>query len=534
MRSGQRARSRGGVVTSPHSLASESGAKVLRRGGNAIEAALATAATLAVVYPHMNSIGGDGFWLIADEAGCVRGLDGAGAAGRDYSIHTYLRQGLEKIPERGPLAANTVAGIVGLWQSAYEHSCAQWKGRLSWGDLLEDAVNYAARGFPLSEDHCEVLRERRSEIETRPGFAEAFLAPLPEVQPGVPFVQPALARTLSQLQSEGGESFYRGPLAARIARGLSAAGSLLSAVDLKAYRARWVEPISCPYRGATVVNMPPPTQGLASLVILGLLERRDFARFGHLAAAYIHEVVEATKLAFEVRDRYVTDPDFSQVPVDELLAPAFLDSLVARIDPNRARPYPPPVAESDTVWYGAVDSSGRAVSAIQSIYHPFGSAVVVGDTGILWQNRGCAFSLDRRHVNCIAAGKRTLHTLNPAMVFLDNRLHLVYGTMGGEGQPQTQAALVTRVRDFGLSLAEAIDAPRWLLGRTWGSESVTLKLERRFSEEVRQQLEKLGHRTEWVAPYCRMMGHAGLIRIGSDKECEAVSDPRSDGAAVGA
>lgn len=533
MENDQIARSLDGVVTSPHRLASESGAKVLRRGGNAIEAALATAATLAVVYPHMCSIGGDGFWLIADEEGRIRGLDGAGPAGRNYSVHTYLHQGVERIPERGPLAANTVAGVVSLWQSAYEYSCTQWKGRLAWGDLLEDAVNYAAGGFPLSQDHCEVLRERRSEVEEQPGFAATFLKPLANLQPGTPFAQPALARTLKQMQNEGGESFYRGPLAARIASGLSAAGSLLSVADLKAYHARWVEPITCPYRGALAVNMPPPTQGLASLIILGLLERRNFAPFGHLAAEYVHEVVEATKLAFEVRDRYVTDPDFSQVPVDELLAPAFLDSLALRIDSNRARPYPPPISESDTVWYGAVDREGRAISAIQSIYHPFGSAVVVGDTGILWQNRGCAFALDRRHVNCIAPGKRTLHTLNPAMLLLDNHLHLVYGTMGGEGQPQTQAALVTRVRDFGLRLDTAIDAPRWLLGRTWGAQSVTLKLERRFSEEVREQLEKLGHPTEWTAPYSRMMGHAGLIRINPGAEREAVSDPRSDGAAVG-
>ena len=527
-------RSRSGVVTSPHTLASASGAAVLRRGGNAIEAALATAATLAVVYPHMCSIGGDGFWLIADESGGLRGLDGAGPAGRNYSAQTYLKQGLERIPERGPAAVNTVAGLVELWNSAYEYSRAKWNGRFSWGDLLEDAANYAERGFGLSRDHCEVLSERRGEIEHLPGFAAVFIAPVAKADPAVTFAQPALGATLRQLQREGGDSFYRGALAARIARGLSEAGSLLSAADLSAYRARWVEPIKCGYRGMTLRNMPPPTQGLASLLILGILERRDFARFGHLSARYVHEVVEATKLAFEVRDRYVTDPDFSQVPVDELLCAPSLDSLAAQIDPKRARPYPPLKGESDTVWYGAVDGRGRAVSAIQSIYHPFGSGVVLGDTGILWQNRGCAFSLARTHVNCIAPGKRTLHTLNPAMGFADGRLALVYGTMGGEGQPQTQAALVTRLRDFGLSPAEAIEAPRWLLGRTWGAESITLKLEKRFADEVRQELEQMGHQTEWVVPYCRAMGHAGIIRVNADREFEAVSDPRSDGAAVAA
>jgi gamma-glutamyltranspeptidase len=208
-------RSRNGVVTSPHHLASESGAEILRQGGNAIEAALAMAATLTVVYPHMNTIGGDGFWLIADETGALRGLAGAGQAGRGYSAQMYLEQGFKRIPERGPLAINTVAGIVGLWHSAHEYSRVQWKGRFSWKRLLEDAVGYAERGFPLSQDQCEVLHERRREIEKQHGFADTFIAPLSRTEPGAVFRQLALARTLKQLQSEGGESFYRGPRAER-------------------------------------------------------------------------------------------------------------------------------------------------------------------------------------------------------------------------------------------------------------------------------------------------------------------------------
>jgi len=527
------ASSRDGVVTSPHALATQSGLKVLRQGGNAIEAALATAATLAVVYPHMNSLGGDGFWLVADGVGWVRGISGAGPAGRAYTARFYLDQGFKQIPERGPLAANTVAGIVGLWHAAYEHSRSVWGGQFSWGDLLEDAVTYAEQGFPLSKDHWEVLCEQRTQLESIREFRQVFLADGEHLSPGQIFVQPQLARTLKQLQSEGAESFYRGPLASRIVAGLHQVGSRLCAEDFRNYNAQWVEPITATYRGGILVNLPPPTQGLASLMILALLDRCDFRSSNHLSARYIHYAVEATKLAFEVRDRYVTDPDFADVPVSELLSSAFLDSLVAKINPRQARPYPPPACETDTVWYGVVDREGRAVSAIQSIYHPFGSGVVVGDTGILWQNRGCAFSLDRRQVNCIVPGKRPRHTLNPAMFFTKSRLHLVYGTMGGEGQPQTQAALVTRVLDFGLSLVEAIDAPRWLLGRTWGAPSVTLKLERRFDDRVYQELADLGHVVEWVAPYCRSMGHAGVIRLTAEGGYEAVADPRSDGAALG-
>lgn len=528
------AQSAHGVVTSPHHLATIAGRAVLKDGGNALEAALAVGSTLCVVYPHMNSLGGDGFWLISDEAGNLTGLDGAGPAGRAYTADFYARQGLKTIPARGPHAANTVAGLVSVWDAAHAFSREHWRGRLSWLALLEQALAHAENGFACSASQGDFLRQKWAELG---GFENltGIYAPGGEPAPGGSvFCQPQLAESLRLLQKDGAEGFYRGELACRIAHGLSAAGSLLSAEDLAAFRCRQVEPISMRYRKGLAVNMPPPTQGLASLLILGQLDKFYFVHHPHLSADYVHLVVEATKQAFRLRDRYVADPDHVAIPVGKLLSPEMTTNLADNIDMARAAPWGKGVGQADTVWFGVVDAKGRAVSAIQSIYHEYGSGVVAGDTGIIWQNRGASFSLDPRHPNVLKPGKRPFHTLNPAMYLEDGRPRLVYGTMGGDGQPQSQAAVATRALDYRLPLAEVLDSPRWLLGRTWGQSSDTLKLEGRFAPEVFDELAKRGHEVERVDGYAQMMGHAGAIRVLDGGECEAASDPRSDGAAAGA
>lgn len=522
-----------GVVTSPHYLATAAGKAVLESGGNAIEAALAIGSTLCVVYPHMNSLGGDGFWLLSDEAGNLTGLDGAGPAGANYSREFFAARDLSAIPTRGPHAANTVAGLVAVWGAAHATSRQHWGGRLSWQELLDTARAHAEEGFSCSASQGAFLTQKWPELG---GFEELTSIFAPGGQPpnfSDTFKQMQLAESLRLLQRDGAEGFYRGELGRRIAQGLGLAGSLLGADDLAGFRCKEVAPITIPYRNGLLTNMPPPTQGLASLLILGILDRFDLSRYGHLSADYVHIVVEATKAAFRLRDRYVADPDRVPVPVAELLASAHLDSLAANLDVHKATPWGTGVGPADTVWFGVMDARGRAVSAIQSIYHEYGSGIMAGDTGILWQNRGASFSLDPVHPNTLEPGKRPFHTLNPAMYLEDGRPRLVYGTMGGDGQPQTQAAIATRALDYRLRLPEVLDSPRWLLGRTWGETSDTLKLESRFATEVFEELVRRGHEVERVEDYAQMMGHAGMIRVGDDGTMEAASDPRSDGAAAG-
>lgn len=522
-----------GVVTSPHYLATAAGKAVLESGGNAIEAALAVGSTLCVVYPHMNSLGGDGFWLLSDEAGNLTGLDGAGPAGTRYSRELFAARGFSAIPTRGPHAANTVAGLVAVWGAAHATSHQRWGGRLSWQDLLDPARARAEEGFSCSASQGGFLAQKWSELGSFEGLTNIYALGGYPPEPAATFRQTQLAESLRLLQRDGSEGFYRGELGQRIAQGLGLAGSLLGADDLASFRSREVAPITVPYRNGLLANMPPPTQGLASLLILGILNRFDLSRYSHLSADYVHIVVEATKAAFRLRDRYIADPDHVLVPVAELLAPAHLDSLASGLEVNKVTPWGPGVGPADTVWFGVMDARGRAVSAIQSIYHEYGSGIVAGDTGILWQNRGASFSLNPAHPNTLEPGKRPFHTLNPAMYLEGGRPRLVYGTMGGDGQPQTQAAIATRALDYGLQLPEVLDSPRWLLGRTWGDASDSLKLESRFAPEVFNELMRRGHEVERVEDYAQMMGHAGVIRVDCDGNMEAASDPRSDGAAAG-
>ncbi|MGH7393700.1 MAG: gamma-glutamyltransferase, partial [Candidatus Rokuibacteriota bacterium] len=326
------------------------------------------------------------------------------------------------------------------------------------------------------------------------------------------------------------EEFYRGGLARRIAAGAAAAGSPLAARDLVEHTADWVEPLRAPYRGGEAASFPPPTQGFAALAILALLEGFDVARLDD--AEHVHLVVEATKLAFEDRDRWLADPEVVPVPVATCLDPARLARRRARIAAHAARAPAGVPAAGDTIAIVTADGEGHAVSVIQSTYHEFGAAVVAGDTGVLLQNRGAFFSLDPAHPNALAPRKRTAHTLIPSMYLVGGRPRLVYGTMGGEGQPQTQAALVTRLVDRGLGPQAAVEAPRWLYGRTWGEPSKALRIEDRFGGAVAEGLRRRGHDVRVVEPWSDLMGHAHVIRIDADGLAGG-SDPRADGAALG-
>ncbi len=534
----------GGMVTSSNRLATQAGLRVLAGGGNAVDAAIAVASTIAVVYPHMNSIGGDAFWLIYNaRTREVRALNASGRAGEQASIAFYQGKGLDKIPARGYLSANTVPGTVAGWEAAYQYA-RQGMGRsLPWPDLLADAVRYAETGFPVSSSFVTWSRinidpsdkEFRA-LQRFDGFRQAFLKPDGSAyRVGETLRQPDLAGTLQQIAAGGAKAFYQGEIARKIVSDLQAHGGVLTYGDFARHRADWVQPITVNYRGYQAVNFPPNTQGFASLEILNILDKRDVRALGEGTADYYHVLVEATRQAFADRDRYVADPDFVQIPLARLLSPQHGQLQSGRISMLRAgmdvKPMDP---HGDTVWFGTADKDGNVVSMIQSVYHDFGSGIVPKGTGVLLQNRGSFFSLDPAHVNHLAPGKRTFHTLNPALLLKDGKPFLVYGTMGGEGQPQTQAALVTRIVDFGMSPQDAVNAPRWLYGRTWGVSSNDLKIEGRVPEAVTSELARRGHPVRRVEAFTDTMGHAGAILIDPvTGVMYGATDPRGDGLAAG-
>lgn len=517
-----------GAVVAPHSLASQAGLDILRDGGNAIEATVAMAATLAVVYPHMTGIGGDGFWLLHTPGEAMQSIDACGAAGA--GVHPGLYAGQESIPWRGPLAANTVAGTVSGWGLALDYSRLRWGGRLSLGRILESAIHYAREGFPVTRSQAANTRNKLAELEQQPGFAPAFLQDGALPVYGSRHRLPRLAETLEQLGRAGSEDFYRGDLARQLAVDLAAAGSPLTLADLNRHQARLLPALELRVRGGTLYNMAPPSQGLASLLILGVYDRIRQAGWNPDNEAGIHALVEATKQAFLVRDRHVTDPAAMGVDPASLLADSTLAALAAAVPLEQASPWPAPVSDGDTTWMGVIDREGRAVSMIQSIYFEFGSGVVLPGSGICWQNRGCSFDLRPGRLRSLEPGRKPFHTLNPAMARLDDGRLLVYGTMGGEGQPQTQAAVFSRYVWGGHDVRSAVAAPRWLLGRTWAEQSTTLKLESRYAPELIAALGRLGHPVEVVADFDERMGHAGALVRHPSGWLEGGEDPRSDGA----
>ncbi len=534
-----------GMVSTPHYLASASGLEALRRGGSAVDAAIAANATRCVVYPHMAGLGGDGFWLIAGpDTGGVQALEASGPAARKATRDYYRKHGCtDQIPARGPLAALTTPGAVDGWRLAHERH-----GRLPWASLFTDAIEYARKGIAISRSLADWLAADESILRQYPDTARIFLPGGQVLREGARLVQAELAETFEQLAASGArKAFYEGPIAQRICKALAPAGSPLSPDDFASYQARWVEPISTTYRGYTVMQMPPSTQGFAALQILNLLEGFDVRAWGDGTADYYHHMVEAVKVAFADRDEWLTDPEFVDIPLAKLLSKDYAAARRKLIDARQAlagakvepglrygAKFDRRAPDGDTVYFCAADSSGLVVSKIQSIYHDFGSAVMGGDTGIVMQNRGSFFSLDEKHPNRLEPGKRTFHTIIPAMMLENGEPVLAYGTMGGEGQPQTQAAMLTRLVDFGYDVQQAIEAPRWLMGRTWGMESRDLWLESDIPDETARELRLRGQPVKIVGRWDGTLGHAQAIRI--DRKTglfEGGADPRGDGAAMG-
>ncbi len=522
--------SSGGMVVAPHMAASKAGAEILEDGGSAIEAMIAAASTIAVVYPHMNAIGGDGFWLIAEPGKDPKALMACGSAGSIATISAYNDTGFGAIPTRGPLAALTVAGTVGGWAKAQEAAIAIGAGRIPRTELLSSAIRYAKDGISVSRSQASLTAEKFEELKDQPGFADVFLddGKVPEV--GALLKQERLADTLQHLAHDGFEEFYKGDVGAAIADDLERMGAPVTRQDLQSYEARFKDALKVDLDCGTVFNAPPPTQGLASLIILGLYDRLTVD--GREGFDLVHGLVEATKRAFLVRDQTITDPMHLPAPPRKFLTSEWLDEEAAKISMRRAMEWPYAGAHGDTIWMGAVDKAGVSVSFIQSIYWEFGSGCVLPKTGITWQNRGASFSLHPDALNVLQPGRQPFHTLNPAMARLRDGRTLTYGTMGGEGQPQTQAAIFARHVLNGMPVGEAIDAPRWLLGRTWGDDTTALRLESRFDPDLVLALEKCGHEVVEIGEaYSDTMGHAGMIVRNARGGLEGAHDPRADGGA---
>ena len=517
------------AVAAPHLDAARAGKAILAEGGNAVEAMLAMAATIAVVYPHMNGIGGDGFWTIREANGRVRVIEACGFAGANATIAAYRDAGHDIIPRRGPLAALTVPGAVGGWAMALELA-RSLGGRLSARTLLHDAIE-KARGYRQSKSEARYKHRESATLYAAPGFAQNYF-----VDGKIPAASEArrnerLGDTLAHLAEAGFEDFYRGDVGRELSADLERIGAPVTREDISRYRSVLREPLRFDLPGRALINTPPPTVGLISLVTLGLFERLGVERaetFEH-----IHGLVEASKRALALRDAACVDFDAPRPDPASFLSPRFLERAAAKIDMTRAAAWPLAPEEGDTIWMGAIDGQGLAVSYIQSLFWEYGSGCVLPATGVLLQNRGVSFSLDAAHPNALAPGKKPMHTLNaPLCVFGDGRV-MSYGSMGGDGQPQFQAQIFSRYM-FGAGVAGAIDAPRFRFDKRWGAPRATLKLEDRFDPSIVSRLDAVGHEIEVIGDgFIDQFGHAGMLVRHRDGRIEAAHDPRSDGGAEG-
>ncbi len=524
-----------GMVTSPHALASQAGVAILQAGGSAVDAAIATAAVLSVVYPHMTSLGGDAFWLIHDAStGAVRSLEAAGRAAAAATMDWFAARGLREIPVRGIVPATlTVPGAVDGWCQAHAAY-----GRLPLATDLAAAVGFARDGFPITQRLAQWITRSADVLAADPAAARILLAGGPSPRAGSRLSNPDLARTLERV-AEGRGGFYEGETAWEMARHAREHGGFFTERDFAAQRAKWGASIQATYRGVTIHETPPPSQGVSVLQALRLLEPWEIGALPFLGPDHVHLLVQAKQIAFHDRDRLVADPEFSPVPVERLLSRAYADERRVLMDRERALPWDRvPSSGSlagDTVYVAAVDADGTAVSLIQSLYFVFGSGVVAGRTGVVLQNRGAYFSLDPAHPNRLEPGKRPLHTLIASLAFKDGRLWQVFGCMGADGQPQIHLQAYTAMIDFGLDIQQAVEVPRWLAGRfALGDAREVLNLEGRFAPATIAELARRGHEINRWEDWNELAGHAHGITIDPETGARVGgADPRSDGAAIG-
>ncbi len=519
------------MMIAPHHLAAKTGSEILKEGGNVIEAMIASAAMISVVYPHMNSMGGDNFWLISDKNKKVHAIDACGPAANHVSIDFYKNQGFKSIPSRGPFSALTVPGAVAGWKLAYDFSVKNLGGKIPISRLLYDAEQTAKEGVAVTKTLKNNIKSKLNQLIDIVGFKDVYVknGKIPNV--GERLFFPKLSNTFSCLIKNGLEDFYSGEVFSNIISDLNNLGSPLNSDDFKNYKATFVDPLKLKIKDAKLFNLPPPTQGLASILILGVLDELSITCKNDVEL--IHNIVEITKAVFKIRDKHISDPRYMSVHVSEFLKKDFIKKLAKEINFEKVAPWPDTSPGGDTVWLGATDTYGNTVSFIQSIYWEFGSGIVLPNTGITMQNRGVSFSLDLKNHNHLLPGRKPFHTIQPALAHFDDGRIMSYGCMGGEGQPQTQAAIFYRHIVQNLNLQTAVNEPRWLLGKTWGDETTSLKIEERFSSDTLDNLKSMGHVVEKVGAFEEIMGHAGALVCYPNGLKEGGYDLRSDGSAIG-
>ena len=511
------------MVSTSQPMATSVALDVLKRGGNAMDAAVAASATLAVTEPQSTGIGGDCFLLYHEAAtGKLHGLNGSGRSPAAATLAHYRGAGFTEMPGTGLYAA-TVPGALHAWQSAVEKF-----GRLSLAELLQPAIGYARDGFAVSPVVADNWRRGRDLLASFDDSKRVYLRDGEAYRAGDVHRHPELAATLEQVAKEGASAFYTGSVAERIVAFSEANGGLFTLDDFAAHRSDWVEPVATDYRGYRLFELPPNGQGITALMMLNILQQADIASLSPFGPDHVHLFAEAYKLSLAERDTYVADPGFNQLPVAELISPEFGIQQWQRINPEQA--LEPPVASGfnpgkHTVYLSIVDADRNMVSFINSICHSWGCGVLAGDTGVLLQNRGVHFTLEEGHVNCIEPRKRSMHTIIPAMVYRDDQPVLCYGVMGGHYQPMGHAYVLSNWLDFGMDLQEALDAPRFL------PVGDNLVVERGLSAATLRELERRGHRLEEAdAPHG---GGQAILVDWSRGVLQAGSEPRKDGCALG-
>jgi gamma-glutamyltranspeptidase/glutathione hydrolase len=519
---------RDGMVATSQPLATEAGVSILKQGGNALDAAIATALTLGVVEPMSTGIGGDAFLLYWHAAeGKLYGVNGSGRCPRHLTLEALQQRGIQGVPSRG-LGSVTVPGAIDAFAQVQKRH-----GKLSFAAVLEPAIHYASNGFPVSEVIATQWRVGVPLLSQYPTSAQVYLPDGKAPQAGEVHRQPQLARTLKLLAAEGPEVFYEGDIARRIVQFSQEQGGFFTLEDFATHTTEWVEPICTDYRGYTVYELPPNGQGITALLALNVLEGFDVAALPYGSAAYYHLLIEATKQAFADRNRYVADPAHASVPVQGLLSKRYAAQRRQDIRFDQASNYQPgdPLPFSDTVYVSCVDRERNVVSLIHSLYMGFGSGVVAGDTGICLQNRGAGFVADPQHPNALAPGKRPCHTIIPAMIMQDGRPWVCYGVMGGDMQAQGHIQVALNLIDFDMNVQEAIEAPRYrILGGRW------VRLEQAIAADVRHELTAMGHELEpphALPPGPQYGGGQAILIDHVQGVLQGGSDARKDGCAIG-
>jgi gamma-glutamyltranspeptidase/glutathione hydrolase len=520
-----------GIVAASQPLAAQAGVQILERGGNAVDAAIASNAVMGLVEPHNNGIGGDLFAIYYEaRTGKLYGLNAGGWAPSGLTPELLRARGMSHMPNSG-IYSVTVPGAVAGWEALRNRF-----GTLPFSDLLASAIFYADDGFPVTDMISEAWAGQVGKLTGDVNAAKIYLMNGRAPRSGEVFKNPHLAESLRAIAGKGAAGFYEGRTADAMLAVSRANGGTMTAADLKEFKPEWVEPISTTYRGWTVHELPPNTQGIAALMMLNLMERYPLGEYGLLSSRALHVMIEAKKLAYADMLRYVADPRFSQVPVPSMLSKGFAATRARLINPAKAACAVEPSTldglttspGGDTIYLSVVDKDGNIVSLIQSLYSAFGSGVVPPDTGFMLHNRGALFTLEEGHPNLLVPRKRPLHTIIPAFMEKGD-VKIGFGIMGGFNQAQAHAQFVAGIVDYGLDVQQALEVGRFTKGTFTGCD---VQVEALVPDSVRRELTALGHKVSVVRPRSSTFGYGQAVMSNGQGVHFAGSEPRHDGAAI--